>query len=67
MLTTQKEIRTAFWETHPDLERKALRKGVKSKGHNAQNADTRCAFVDFVDFLCRNGEIREALADRATL
>jgi hypothetical protein len=29
--------------------------------------DTRCAFVDFLDALHRDGQISDALADRAKL
>ena len=67
MLTNQKQIRAAFWEAHPGFERKARRMGTFSKGQDFQCCDVRLAFVDFVDSLCRNGEISEALADRATL
>jgi len=29
--------------------------------------DTRCAFSDFVDYLARDGQISDALAQRVTL
>lgn len=67
MLTTQKQVRAAFWEAHPHFERQARKAGIFSKGQNAQFADVRCSFVDFVDQLQRAGEISEALADRVTL
>ena len=60
MLTTQAQIRQAFWRDHPNLPR-------KPGNQNAQPADTRAAFVDYVDLLQRSGEISEALADRVTL
>lgn len=59
-MTTQREVRAAFWETHPEASRRKGRDGDYL-------TDTRCAFVDFVDALCRNGEISEALAQRVTL
>lgn len=63
-ITTQKQIRAAFWETHPNLSRKRTRAFGKELEYCT---DTRCAFVDYVDLLRRNGEISEALAQRATL
>lgn len=58
-LTNQKELRKAFWEDNPDLDRK------KVKGDYV--TDTRVAFCDYVEFLRRDGQISEALAQRATL
>lgn len=60
--TTQKEIRAAFWEAHPN----ASRERVKSM-ESIYVCDTRCAFVDFVDQLARNGDISESLASQVTL
>ena len=59
MITNQKELRRAFWEAHPECSRKR-RKGIYC-------ADTRVAFVDYVDACARDGIISEALALRATL
>ena len=70
MMTNQKQIRAAFWAAHPDAPRRRYR---YSWNHNDKTAelvypiDTRCAFVDFLDRLARDGEISQALADRATL
>jgi hypothetical protein len=58
-MKNQKQIRAAFWEFNPHLSRK------KYKGDYV--TDTRVAFCDFVDYLYRNGEISEALCNRATL
>jgi hypothetical protein len=66
-MTTQKQIRAAFWGAHPEHEAHALKWGIKTAPQNRHNADTRTAFVDFVDALARNGEISETLASRATL
>ena len=54
-MKTVAEVRRAFWAAHPSL---LLQK---------KSIDTRCAFVDFVDYLARDGQITEALAFRATL
>jgi len=66
-MTTQKQIRKAFWENHPGHEAYARKWQIKTAPHNRHNSETRTAFVDFVDNLARNGEISEELAQRATL
>jgi hypothetical protein len=69
-MTNQKQIRAAFWEAFPDLPRRRYRYSPNRSDKTAQLVypiDTRCAFVDFVDYLQRAGVISEALADRATL
>jgi len=67
MMTTQKQVRAAFWEAYPDFDFQAREAGIRSKGQNAQCATVRCTFVDYVDMLARNGQISEALAARVTL
>jgi hypothetical protein len=67
MLTTQKEIREAFWEAHPSFDHQARAAGIRSKPQNQQCATVRCAFVDFVEHLHRDGQISDKLADRVTL
>jgi hypothetical protein len=66
-MTTQKQIRAAFWAAHPEHEAAARARRTRSKPQNHHNATTRCAFVDFVDALNRSGQISDALANRATL
>jgi hypothetical protein len=69
-MTNQKQIRAAFWEAFPDLPRRRYRYSPNRSDKTAQLVypiDTRCAFVDFVDQLQREGVISEALADRVTL
>jgi len=65
MLTTQREVRRAFWEAHPTLSRHRI------PNHSGEGkmytTDTRCAFSDYVDHLSRNGEISQELAGRVTL
>ena len=65
MMTNQKQIRAAFWEAHPTAPRRRI-KDYTGTGL-MYPIDTRCAFVDFVDYLERSGQISPALADRATL
>lgn len=66
-LTTQKQVRAAFWAAHPALETVARRCRQLSAPQNSHNATIRTAFVDFVDSLARSGEISEKLASRVTL
>jgi len=69
-MTNQKQIRAAFWEAFPDLPRRRYRYSPNRSDKTAQlvyPVDTRCAFVDFLDQLQRDGAISEALAERATL
>ena len=67
MLTTQEQVRRHFWISHPELDGEARFHRRRSKLQNAQNASCRCAFVDYVDYLQKSGEISEALAARVTL
>ena len=63
--TNQKQIRAAFWEQHPEADRRKITDHAGTgKMHTT---DTRCAFVDFLDSLHRDGQISDALANRATL
>ena len=69
-MTNQKQIRAAFWEAFPDLPRRRYRYIPNRSDKTAELVypiDTRCAFVDFLDQLQRDGTISEALAARATL
>lgn len=60
-ITNQKQLREEFWSTFEgEVER-------RPGSQNVQAADTRMAFVDWVDSLERNGDISPELAQRATL
>ena len=66
--TTQKQVRAAFWDAHKGLPGITSRRFPNYWGNGKMhNTDTRCAFVDFVDMLARNGDISEDLAGRVTL
>lgn len=70
MMTTQNQIRAAFWAAHPTADRRRYPARDWTREDNTRRdfcTDTRCAFVDFVDHLERSGQISEALAQRATL
>jgi hypothetical protein len=64
MYRTEQQVRNAFWSS-------VLDGGVfleyRGKPQNQLPTDVRCAFVDFVDSLVRNGAISVALASRVTL
>jgi hypothetical protein len=66
-MTTQKQVRAAFWAAYPHLAEQAREAGILSKPQNFHCATVRCTFVDFVDSLHRDGRISDALADRVTL
>ena len=67
-MTTQKQIRAAFWRDHQGIKGVSRRKIVDYSGNGKMhNTDTRCAFVDYVDSLSKSGAISPELADRATL
>lgn len=57
------QLRDAFWDAHPEF--KPERRSRKRQ--NDYNADIRSAWVFFVDAMCRDGQITEQLAKRATL
>jgi hypothetical protein len=58
MITTQAQLRSAFWMLH--MRPRKLRNGDYP-------AETRLAFIDFVDYLARNNQISEKLAGKVTL
>lgn len=63
-------IRRMFWESHPQFKRRMVRVHngyYRFATQNEYNTDTRCAWVDFVDSLYRNGEITQEQAGDVTL
>jgi hypothetical protein len=64
-ITTQKDLRRAFWDAHPKLSRRKRPNGFGSGTHYP--IDTRVAFCDWIDAMARSGVISQALASRATL
>lgn len=68
MMTNQAQVRAAFWRDHASTPGVSRRKIKNYSGYGTMhNTDTRCAFVDYVDMLSRNGDISQALASRVTL
>lgn len=66
MLTTQRQVRAAFWQDHPNLPRRKIM-NYAGTAKNMHCTDTRCAFADYVDYLSKAGQISQALAQRVTL
>jgi hypothetical protein len=72
MMTTQRQVRAAFWQAWRNGEFAGLHvtpKRITNYSGNGKmhNTDTRTAFCDFVDYLSKSGELAEGLADRVTL
>lgn len=72
MYTTQRQIRTAFWQAWRAGEFRPLRVTPRKITNYAGNGkmhttDTRCCFVDWLDGLSKSGQISADLADRVTL
>lgn len=64
-ITTQRQLRAAFWSENPGLERRRI---PDHSGNGTMHVtDTRCAFADWLDACSRAGRVSQALAERATL
>ena len=64
IMRNETDIRNAFWNVFC-VEGKP--REFWGRSHNQLPCDVRCAFVDFVDAMQRDGEISESLAKRVTL
>ena len=65
MGSSQGEIRRLFWESFPNLDKGKIQ---NDRGDGMMyKADARCAFIEFVDALEKNGTISERLAAKVTL
>lgn len=62
-MKTQKEVRKLFWESFPEFKPEYRTR----KRQNDYRTDIRCAFVNFVDDLQRNGDITQTQASNYTL
>ena len=71
MITTQKQVREAFWDAYRRGEFQGLnvtpRRFALYSGEKTHNTDTRSAFVDFIDSLSKSGQLKEGLVERVTL
>jgi len=62
-IKTQSQVRKLFWESFPQFKSEFRTR----KRQNDYSTDVRCAFVDFTDYLCKNGQITEKQANNYTL
>ena len=62
-MKTFEEIRKNFWDSHPEFDEEYN----PSLEQNDYCADIRCAFVEHIDHLSKNGEITEEQAYNITL
>lgn len=60
-MTTQRQIRAAFWHAFPAFTRRP------GKTQNDYSTTIRSTFVEWVDYLRASEQITESLANRATL
>jgi hypothetical protein len=65
--TSQRQVRAAFWHDLPGNDARMKPRKYYGKSQNELPTDIRCAFVDYVDHLARDGAITENLAQRVTL
>lgn len=65
MIKNNKELNAHFREAFPELDFKKIRDYAGTG--KMYKTDTRCAFVDYIDTLSRNGQINESLANSAHL
>lgn len=62
-MNTQKQVRENFWNSFPQFKSEFK----VSKRQNDYKCDIRTAFVDWVDYLQKDGQISGKLAQRVTL
>lgn len=63
MYSTITQIRTAFWEAHPQF----IREYRARKRQNDYRADIRCTFCEWLDCIHKDGLISDHLANIVTL
>ncbi len=64
-MTTPKAVRASFWANYPNASRRKI--PHYSGTGTMYCTDTRVLFVEYVDMLCRDGDITPELAQRVTL
>lgn len=62
-MKTITEVRQSFWDAFPQFKDEYK----KTYRQNQYCTDIRCAFVDYVDYLHKDGIINDSLAYRVTL
>lgn len=74
MLTTQRQIRRAFWQYVREAKTNGMRLNVTprripnySGNGTMHNTDTRCTFIDWLDAEVKSGNIDPKVAKKVTL
>lgn len=72
MLTTQRQVKAAFWQAWRDGQFSGLNvtpRRIPNYAGNGKmhNTDTRRAFCDWLESMERDSQLAEGLADRVTL
>jgi hypothetical protein len=62
-MKTITQVRKSFWEAYPEFKSEYR----KTWRQNKYRTDIRCGFVDYVDYLKKNGTITENLGNKVTL
>ena len=62
-MKTISEVRKSFWNEFPQF----MVEYKRNKRQNEYSCDCRCAFVEYVDYLQKDGVISEKLANKVTL
>ncbi len=68
-METEDEVRESFWAEMPETPEfvRAHERWLNGAEQNDLPTDVRCAFVDYVDSLAREGSISQLLAHEVTL
>lgn len=60
---TQKAVRQLFWDTYPQFKSEFRTR----KRQNDYSCEARCTFVEFTEFLFKDGQITEKQVNNYTL
>lgn len=61
MIKTVQQLRDQFWLDHPEF------KECSGRTQNNYSTDIRVTWVEYIDYMQRDGQISEQLANVATL
>jgi hypothetical protein len=66
-MKTVTEVRESFWQYLSEVSPELAKERRSKKRQNQYCTDIRCSFVDYVDYLLKDGQISDKLANRVTL
>jgi len=67
MYTTQKQVRESFWNFLKEINPELAKEKRTNKSQNDYKTDIRVSFVQYVDDLNKDGQIKNSLATKVTL